>query len=302
MPTPEPLISVVIPAYNREDTIETAVRSVLRQSFADLEVIVVDDASSDATTLRVEAIDDPRLRLIRHEINQGGAAARNTGIAAARGEWIAFQDSDDEWLPEKLERQRAAIDRMPGAVGVYCGMIILGSPAEGTAEPSALRYWPAPVHKVPLEGDLSEALLVGGSLISTQTFMARREVLEQSGGFDPTLKALQDWDCVIRVARLGLIAFTPEPLVIQRFSANSLTRSSRNRVIALQQVLKKNATEFAALPDALAERCGTVSGGLRRTGSPREAIGWAWREIRLAPLRPGGWIRLALAAATLVLR
>lgn len=293
-----PAISVVIPAYNRADTIRAAVGSVLRQTVGDLEVIVVDDMSADDTAAKVEAIGDPRVRVIRHEVNQGGAAARNTGIAAARAPWIAFQDSDDEWLPLKLERQFAALERMgPQAVGVYCGMIILGSPVEGTAEPSALRYWPAPEIPCALEGDISGALLEAGSLISTQTFMARREALEQAGGFDPALKALQDWDLVIRVSRLGPIAFDPEPLVIQRFSANSLTRSSINRVRALERVLDKNAEAWAQRPAALARRCATMSGGLRRCGLPREALGWALREIRLQPSGPGGWVRLGLAAA-----
>ena len=89
-------MSVVIPAYNRAATIGLAVGSVLRQTVGDLEVIVVDDASSDNTVAALEAIGDARLHIIRHATNAGGAAARNTGIRAATGDWVAFQDSDDE--------------------------------------------------------------------------------------------------------------------------------------------------------------------------------------------------------------
>ena len=227
-----PSISVVIPAYNRADTIGLAVGSVLRQTVGDIEVIVVDDASSDGTVAALEAIGDERLRVIRHARNAGGAAARNTGLRAATGDWVAFQDSDDEWLPLKLERQLAALARFGegDAVGVYCGMIIFGRPDQSGFDPAAVRYWPNPrIRPASFEGDLYRTLLLSGSLISTQTFMGRRAALLQIGGFDESLKALQDWDCFLRIARLGPIAFEPEPLVIQRFSGNSLTRSSRNR-------------------------------------------------------------------------
>ena len=124
-----PPVSVVIPAYNRVDSIRVAVESVLRQSWTDFELLVVDDGSTDGTREAVRAIPDPRLRLIETPRNMGASAARNLGIEEARGDWVAFQDSDDEWLPLKLEKQMARL-QAPGApayVAVYCGMIVLGS-------------------------------------------------------------------------------------------------------------------------------------------------------------------------------
>jgi len=100
-----PIVSVIIPVYNRSSTITRSVESALAQTFQALEVIVVDDGSSDATRDRVESIQDERLRLIRHESNRGAAAARNTGMQASQAKYIAWLDSDDEWLPEKLQTQ-----------------------------------------------------------------------------------------------------------------------------------------------------------------------------------------------------
>jgi len=98
-----PRISVIIPSYNRANTIGRAIQSALSQSYQDFEIIVIDDGSTDHTEEVIRSFQDSRIRYIRHNRNRGGSAARNTGIHAARGEYIAFLDSDDEWLPQKLE-------------------------------------------------------------------------------------------------------------------------------------------------------------------------------------------------------
>lgn len=101
---PEPLVSVIIPAYNAEGTIEYAIQSVLEQTVPELEVITIDDASTDGTTCVVEGIRDSRVRLLRSARNSGPAAARNSGLKHAKGTWVAFLDADDEWVPDRLER------------------------------------------------------------------------------------------------------------------------------------------------------------------------------------------------------
>ena len=112
-----PKVSVIIPTYNRAHLVGRAIRSVLNQTYQDFEIIVVDDGSTDNTEEVVKSFNDPRIRYIRHEKNRGGSAACNTGIRAARGEYIAFQDSDDEWLPEKLEKQMQVFENTPTGVG-----------------------------------------------------------------------------------------------------------------------------------------------------------------------------------------
>ncbi|MFC6974687.1 glycosyltransferase family 2 protein [Halomicroarcula sp. GCM10025709] len=116
-----PRVSVVVPTYNRADTVGRAVESALAQTVTDIEVVVVDDGSTDDTAAVVTGIDDERVRYLAHERNRGRSAARNTGIEAARGEYVAFLDSDDRWLPGKLDRQLAELSRRPPEwIGVYC--------------------------------------------------------------------------------------------------------------------------------------------------------------------------------------
>ena len=116
-PPASPPVSVVIPAYNREATIVAAIDSVLGQSFGDFELLVVDDGSRDGTLAAARSVADPRVRVIAAEQNGGAAAARNLGATQARGDWIAFQDSDDEWLPRKLEKQMARLHAADPAIG-----------------------------------------------------------------------------------------------------------------------------------------------------------------------------------------
>lgn len=286
-----PFVSVVIPAYQRASTILRSVSSVLAQTHHDLEVIVVDDGSTDGMPDLVEARRDPRIRLVRHDRNQGGSAARNTGIREARGDLIAFQDSDDEWLPRKLERQLERLAVSPeGTVGVFCGMIVVGRP-DDTTDFMSVRYVPRGLASTTEIVD-RRMMLEHGSLISTQTFVGRRDALLAIDGFDTSLKALQDWDCFLRLSRLGGIAFEPEPLVIQYFSGNSLTRSNRNRVTSLAAILAKNDADLRALPSALAKHSLTLAGGYRRHRDHEPAVHALVQAARTHPVSPRIWFSL----------
>ena len=121
-------VSVIIPTYNRAACLKLALASVLNQTYQNFEIIVVDDASTDGTADVVRGFADARITYVRHDVNRGkvgaGAAARNSGIARAQGTYIAFLDDDDEWLPEKLARQVAVLDRGPRSVGaIYTGFV-----------------------------------------------------------------------------------------------------------------------------------------------------------------------------------
>ncbi len=284
---PPPPVSVVLPAYNRAGVIGGAIESVLRQSFTEFELIVVDDCSTDATAAEAAAIADPRIRLIRHEANRGASAARNTGIGEARGTWVAFQDSDDEWLPLKLEKQMARL-AAPGAdyVAIYSGMLILGAPEAGGAGIGrpAISYMPRPDLEL-IEGDILPTLM-RTSIVSTQTLMARRDLLLRIGGFDESMPALIDWECMLRLALLGPVACVDEPLVLQRFSANSITRDALRRAEARDRAVEKHRAVLERDPAALARLYYVVAGEHRITGNYPAARRALAEAMALDPVNP----------------
>ncbi len=204
-----PTVSVVLPTYNRRGTLERAMRSVLGQTFDDLELIVVDDGSTDGTEALVAGLAeaDSRIRYIRNAQNRGQSASRNVGIAESRGQFIAFQDSDDEWLPEKLARQVAALSMQPDDVGmVYCFVHYI------TPEKTTILYTK---RIMPDEPDLyKKGLQYLFRGIGIQACMFRREVFGIAGGFDEKMRgALDDTELLIRVARHFRFTCVDEPLV-----------------------------------------------------------------------------------------
>jgi glycosyltransferase involved in cell wall biosynthesis len=319
-----PPVSVVVPAFNRAAAIRPALESVLRQTWRDFELIVVDDGSTDGTPEAARALDDPRLRVIVTPRNMGAGAARNLGIAEARGAWIAFQDSDDEWLPLKLEKQMARL-LAPGAgwIAAYCGMLILDAPpgragagartlpryfpgqdGESSEDEAADRLlrWAAPWRRPPppcaLEGDLVTSLL-RRSLISTQTLVARRDRLLEIGGFDPEFRAAIDRDCALRLAALGPIAFVDEPLALQRFSPNSITADRARKLPTRIRFAEKHAAALARHPAIHARHHYVIAGGHRAAGDLAAARAALARARALDPGEPRYWAmsaRLALAA------
>lgn len=278
-----------MPAWNRVGSIRMAVESVLRQTFTDFELLVVDDGSTDGTMDALAKISDPRLRRLANPHNMGPSAARNTGIQKALAEWVAFQDSDDEWLPHKLERQMARLaDAGPEVVACYTGMVIVGYPVVGR---TALRYIPGP-EEPKVEGNLLEELLAR-SFISTQMLMARRSTLLDIGGFDEALPALEDWDCAIRLSALGTFIFVDAPLVMQYFSDNSITHSSPKRMQARKRIIEKHATELSAYPRVLADHHVAIAGEQRRLGDLSGAHLSLAKARRLCPYSVPIWLRTA---------
>jgi glycosyltransferase involved in cell wall biosynthesis len=298
MDAPSPTVSVVIPAYNREASIRTAIESVLRQTWPDFELIVVDDCYTDSTVAQVARIDDPRLRLVQRTENGGAAAARNTGITEAKGTWIAFQDSDDEWLPTKLEKQMTRLCA-PGSdfIAAYCGMLIWGEAGDGeamwqgrsnTGRRTEISYQPD-LARPAVEGSLQPALLAG-NFISTQTLVARRDVLMGMDGFDTDLPSVEDWDCAVRLAGQGRIACIDEPLVIQRFSPNSLSRQIERRLTARDVILQKHEALYAQRPDLLARLHRGQARGWSRLNRPEAAQASLARAKALKPFNLKGWV------------
>ena len=194
-------ISVVIPTYNRVTLLPRAIESALSQQLPVREVIVADDGSTDRTLpmLRDWAAVEPRLSVI--ECPHGGAnRARNAGIAEARGQWIAFLDSDDHWLPRKLSAQISALDASPECVASFTGLTMRGADGE-------LRFTP---RHAPSLLDLR----CSNVLSSTSSALIRADTLRAVGGFDPLLPSCQDWDLWFRLRQVGPFAVVQEALTI----------------------------------------------------------------------------------------
>jgi glycosyltransferase involved in cell wall biosynthesis len=204
MPASGDTISVIIPLYNRREEIGRAIASALRQSHAPHEILVVDDASGDGSAEAVAALGDKRIRLLRHGRNQGASAARNTGIAAAEGEWIALLDSDDEWAPEKLARQldtlRTASDVPAAGVSGYVIRDYRTGEERGFA--------PAP------EDTTLDALVWGCPLGVGSTLLAKRSVFAEIGPFATDLPRLEDWEWLMRYLPAHRLAVTTESLAV----------------------------------------------------------------------------------------
>lgn len=232
-------LSVIIPTHNRAGTIERAIRSVLSQDVENLEVIVVDDASTDNTEQVIKALGDHRIRYIRHETNKGAPAARNTGIAAACGDLIAFQDSDDEWMPDKLAKQMQLFEASgSNADVVYSGFL--------RQSLNIQTYIPGPWVTV-RQGDILQQL-IQGNFVSTQTMIIRRECFEKSGVFDEQMPRLQDWELAIRLAKHYPFHLIDEPLVIAYETAGNISSDDAAGCQALQLILAKHNDIFQENP------------------------------------------------------
>jgi glycosyltransferase involved in cell wall biosynthesis len=211
-PSTEPTVTVVIPTHNRRDLLALALLSVLRQRDVAFEVVVVDDGSTDDTALMVATLDDPRIRLIRHDSPRGVSAARNAGIAEARGEWIGFLDDDDLWAPDKLALQLDAAAQT-GRHWVYVGHVnvTMGHRVTGGAPPLPPQ---ALLERLP-----QSDVVPGGC----SGVLAAKQALDQVGYFDPSLRPLADWDLWLRLAQVGPPAWVPRPLVAYRLQTRSMS-------------------------------------------------------------------------------
>ena len=203
-----PLVSVVITTYRRASLVPRAIRSVQNQTYKNIEIIVVDDASPDNTEEIVRSIADPRIRYLRHEQNKGLPAGRNTGIRAAAGQYIAFLDDDDEWQETKLEKQLTVIQEHDA---VLCGAIVNGTRIK--------RHH----RSIVTLDDLRK-----GNEFDPSSLLARASVLKNLP-FDEKLRQGEDWDAFIRLAERHTIAYLDEPLLAYNDGGHQrMTNEARN--------------------------------------------------------------------------
>ncbi len=263
-----PKVSVIIPTHNRPHTLPRAIHSVLQQGYRDLELIVVDDASSTAATAEVVAKfaeTDTRIRYIRRETGGGAAAARNTGIEAALGELLAFQDDDDEWLPGKLEQQVALITEL----GEECQLV--GGPL--------IRYVADVGAKV-----FAWPLSAGGPWVDTakfieqrtaflQTAVVRKSALLRIGGFNPGIAISEDYEMVLRLLAHGRLATVKDFVTaVYEQGGGNLSAQKPLRVVSNLKILELHAALLRAHPLAVGLLCYEAAVAALLTGQRGTAV------------------------------
>lgn len=232
------MVSVIIPTYNRAATIARSINSVLNQTYQDLELIVVDDCSTDNTEEVVKDINDLRIKFIRLDRNQGACVARNAGIEAAVGDIIAFHDSDDVWHENKLQIQLDAMKKNNADV-CFCQLKRHYSDDKQTEKIFPDR-----------DGNkfISHEQLCCAAYVSTQTIIGKKEVMQEHK-FDPNVRKTQDYDWSIRASRNFTFYFVNDILVDQYLQKDSISMSGNKVVIETREYfLEKYKKEFVANP------------------------------------------------------
>lgn len=278
----KPLVSVILPTHNRAGLLGRAIRSVLAQSYSNLELIVVDDASTDDTSGVVRSLTgDSRLKYIRLEQNRRAAAARNVGIQAAHGELIAFHDDDDQWLLDKLEKQVPALMNADQRVGlVLCDYIRqLPSAAQYVGGVEAFRRM-----------DFSAGPLRGFGLIATPAWLVKRKVLDQAGLFDERMKSWDDWELALRLSRVCEFSHVNEPLFIQdRVDGGAMFKNERVFSSDMQVIMEKHGGLWADQPLVLSRNFLLIGKCEATYMSARSGRPWLLRAIRHRPLNFRAW-------------
>ena len=272
-----PIVSTIIPTYNRAHLIGRSIRSVLAQTYEDFELIIVDDGSTDNTEEVVRAFNDQRIRYIKHPINRGVSAARNTGIKVARGHYIAFQDSDDEWLPHKLERQMALFESdKKGDLGlVLCEYLVVSESGEKRLTPE--------INRMHYEQMLSH---LGAYGEGTQRFLLRRDLTAPELFFDENLKAWEEWDLLLRISRICRIDYAKEVLVRYYRHDGPHLDIPQNRLKARRVLLRKYANEFKVRPRAISLSHWESALDYYKLGQMRRVRHYLKAAIKIYPWNP----------------
>lgn len=242
----KPSVSVVIPTHNRPHTLPRAIQSVLRQTYRDLEIIVVDDASrtTEAEKIVTEiAANDPRVTYIRRDIGGGAAAARNTGIGVARGSFIAFQDDDDEWLLGKLEQQMRLMLRLGEECLLVAGRLLRYIPG---ANPKVYE-WPTSEDGVWVD----PRRFIEGYTAFIQTALIRKSALDAIGAFNPDVPISEDFELALRLLNSGKLA-TVQNFVTMSYeqAGNSLSNQRALRIVSNLKILQLHRAQLEAYPVA----------------------------------------------------
>ncbi len=272
-----PLVSVIVPAYNAERFLGDAVASVLRQNSKDLELIIVNDGSSDSTEALIERFkaEDPRVRPV-HKDNGGPSSARNAGIAAARGDLVCFLDADDVLLPDKLERQGAFLQYFPSCDLVYSDFYV----GDAALNPILLRSMAPP--DVPMPELFSYCCW-----FAPMSPLMRARVLAKVGAFDEKLRTSEDWDFWIRASRCAAFGYLPGPVGVYRMHSaqahNDVAQIRKTSEDLIRKHFQPGSSEWhnahASMAWSYAKRQ-RVAGEYARTAGNLLKLAWHVRSMR----------------------
>lgn len=286
----EPKVSVVIPTYNRPDMVCRAIESVRAQTYLDWELIVVDDCSPDdgLTEVAVDAIGDPRIRYSRNEVNRKLPGSRNAGARLARGNYIAFLDDDDEWLPEKLERQVAVFENSDNAR--------LGAVISWIYHIDEIGQYFA-LGQERFDGDIYEKLLGTTDLTTTGScLMISRSVLDSDIYHDDTFAAYEDYDYLIRISKYFDVATVDLPLVLKHEDFEGFrVWSSETKLAGEHRILDKYSNELSTRRSALAKKLSTLAVTYARANKREETMHYALATVRTRPINPSYWLLVGAA-------
>ncbi len=298
-------VSVVIPCFNAERYLEATIRSVFAQEWSDLEIIVVDDGSSDHS---VELVQDcfPTVSLLRQS-NSGVAAARNHGIESATGDWVAFLDADDIWLPGKLASQWEQVIANPDVRMNYTAWHVWSSlePAPSLELIAGLQS--ADIQVDGPSGWIYPALLLDCA-VWTSTVLMQRSIFDEIGKFDTSLRIGEDYDLWLRASRVTKILRVPRQLALYRAHPGSITRSAPSKNyqgIVIQRALDRWALESPDGTSAdplevnrvLARTWSDFAGASLASGRLQQALDGGLQSVRMRWLQLEGWKILAKAYA-----
>ncbi len=274
------MVSVIVPTYNRPHLIGDSIESILAQSIQDIEIIVIDGSTNDSTRDTIDNISDPRIRYKRIE-NRSAASSRNVGLSMAQGEFIAFNDDDDIWLPEKLEHQIKLIDAHLDCPICFCAF----EKKRGNR-----------TQIIPDKMETGCALLFSKLLfrnfIGLPTLLIRKQLLEKIH-FDEQLTCLEDWDFSLSLARENQIAYLDQVMVHVRDTPNSVNKASHaKKAESYKRIYTKFRSEIEKYPHIEAKHQLSIGSNLCLSGQLLEGRRYLTKAARLSPLSPIVWMAL----------
>jgi glycosyltransferase involved in cell wall biosynthesis len=292
----KPTVSVVMAAKNYARFIGQAVRSVFAQTFADWELVIIDDGSTDDTSVMVKPfLGDARVRCVRSD-RLGQPRAKNLGMRLSRGEFVAYLDADDAWEPTKLAKQLDVMRERPEVGVCHTGRLLMDETGRVTSRDHEGAESPAPSRSRLVELFLNNS-------VCFSSVMVRRAVFDQVGGFDPEFDLAIDYDLWLRVARHWQFACVPEPLVLYRTGHGNLSKKLSDRVATAVSIMTRHAfrrglkDELPAgtVAEGFASTCNTL-GYVMRPSEPLTAVRWYARGLTWGGRRKESLKGIAAAA------